>query len=54
MHLFDCVYLGAESGGPEEGRLIELRGADLDWDKPIAVDIWDTEAESGAALPFDR
>lgn len=47
------MYFDEESGGPAEGRLIELLGADLDWDKPIPVDVWDTDVTSGVALPCD-
>ncbi|KAF8608640.1 hypothetical protein BDV93DRAFT_485876 [Ceratobasidium sp. AG-I] len=52
-HIFDIGQSSVESSEAEEERLIEVRGAALDWDKSIPVDVWDTDTVFGAALPFD-
>ncbi|KAG8772196.1 hypothetical protein FRC12_003206 [Ceratobasidium sp. 428] len=46
---------GSSSNDEEQDQapLIELRGIELDWDKPIADDIWYKELETGSVCPFD-
>ncbi|KAG8756010.1 hypothetical protein FRC12_010716 [Ceratobasidium sp. 428] len=52
-HLFKGSNDEESREGEDQAPLIELRGIELDWDKPIANDIWDRESETGSACSFD-
>ncbi|KAG9123760.1 hypothetical protein FRC07_014037 [Ceratobasidium sp. 392] len=52
-HLFRGLDDEQSQERGDQAPLIELRGVELDWEKPISDEIWDKDADSGAPCPFD-